>query len=288
MPDSNDKLRPTQPYFVFDTADFRQEIYLQHGISHFFTFHREADVPLRYVPDGCLNLLFLYKEERMDAVVSGTKLKFTYGRGKEQAEIFGVRFMPAVQPAIVNVTMRQVLDDAVPIRELLIGDDVWLEELSAERDFQKRIRIFLDAYAKTENAQEKFTGKKALVQSVKQMVYDSNGKIRVSQMSAQTGYSERYINRIFLEEMGFSPKTFCKMIQFQYALDLLNYGKPENMTDAAVRMGYYDQPQFIRDFQKYAGITPGEYLKLRETLGYQERITNTGMTIKGMIAGGGD
>ena len=284
MPDSKDKLRPTQPYFVFDTRDFRQEIYLRHGISHFFTFHRDADRPLRYVPDGCLNLLFLYKEKRMDAFVSGTKLQFTYGRGKEQAEIFGVRFMPAVQPAIVDVTMRQVLDDAIPVREVLIGDDAWLDELSAERDFGKRIRIFLNAYAKTEAVQEAFAGKKALIQSVKQMVYESNGKIRVSQMSDLTGYSERYINRIFLEEMGFSPKTFCKMIQFQYALDLLNYGKPENMTDAAVRMGYYDQPQFIRDFRRYAGITPGEYLKLRETLGYQERITNTGMTIEGMMA----
>lgn len=33
-----DKLRPTQPFLVLETQDFKQEIYLNQGISHFYTF----------------------------------------------------------------------------------------------------------------------------------------------------------------------------------------------------------------------------------------------------------
>lgn len=62
-------------------------------------------------------------------------------------------------------------------------------------------------------------------------------------------------------EMGFSPKTFCKIIQFQKTQEFLNYGAPGNMPDAAVDLGDYDQPQFIRDFKKYSGLTPKQYLK---------------------------
>ena len=66
------------------------------------------------------------------------------------------------------------------------------------------------------------------MQSIKQMVYESDGKIKVAEMQERTGYSVRYINKAFIEEMGFSPKTFCKIIQFQRALEFLNYGAPDN------------------------------------------------------------
>lgn len=92
--------------------------------------------------------------------------------------------------------------------------------------------------------------------AVKDMAYNSGGLIKVSEMAERVGYTERYINNIFIEQMGFSPKVFCKIIQFQRSLEFLNYGTPERMTEAAVNLGYYDQPQFIRDFKTYCGMTP--------------------------------
>ena len=44
------------------------------------------------------------------------------------------------------------------------------------------------------------------------------------------------------------------------------------MTEAAVNLGYYDQSQFIRDFKKYAGITPKQYLKRIELTAYNKFI----------------
>lgn len=38
-----DKLRPTQPFLVLETQDFKQEIYLNQGISHFYTFRLEKN-----------------------------------------------------------------------------------------------------------------------------------------------------------------------------------------------------------------------------------------------------
>ena len=39
----------------------------------------------------------------------------------------------------------------------------------------------------------------------------------------------------------------------------------ESMTEMAIKLGYYDQPQFIRDFKTYCGTTPNKYLKLIES-----------------------
>ncbi len=267
-----DRLCPIQPYFVFDTRDFYQEIYLRQGISHFYSYHIDKNAPLRIVPDGCIDLFFESEEGRMQGYVCGTTLSYTCEACKGRDEVFGIRFMPGVQPKLISCTMRELLGERIPIESVLKGDDRWLKKLEEEHDFYQKIRVFIEAYTKAEKQRKKPFGKQELVQSVKQMVYASDGQVKVRDMEEQTGYSTRYINKAFIEEMGFSPKTFCKIIQFQRTLEFLNYGAPDKMTDAAVFLGYYDQSQFIHDFSRYAGITPKKYLKMTEELNYKNKI----------------
>lgn len=271
-----DQLRPTQPYFVFDTKDFYQEVYLRQGISHFYTFHIDEDAPLRTVPDGCIDLFFEFEKGKMQGYACGTRLQYVSEEWKGKNEVFGIRLMPGIQPELINVTIKELLMQRIPLLDILKTDDKeWLKKLEEEQDFYQRIRIFLEAYTKVEKRKQKPYGKKEILQNVKQMVYETDGLIKVSEIGEKTGYTERYINKIFIEEMGFSPKAFCKIIQFQRALEFLNYGAPDKMTEAAVNLGYYDQPQFIREFAKYAGITPKRYLKMVEETKYQIKIHQT-------------
>ena len=46
------------------------------------------------------------------------------------------------------------------------------------------------------------------------------------------------------------------------------------MTEAAVNLGYYDQPQFIRDFKTYSGMTPKRYLMLTKRIRYNSLVEN--------------
>lgn len=257
-----DKLKPTQPYFVFDTDDFYQEIYLQQGISHFYSFHVTNPREIRVVPDGCIDLFFEYEEDTMSGYACGTPLQFKVEQRLGVHDAFGVRFMPGVQPELIQTTMRELVDKRVPLKEILTEDAGWLTKMAQEKDFYQRIRIFLEAYTKAEKKKEKPFGKNELLLTVKQQVYESDGKVKISELSEITGYSERYINKVFIEKMGFSPKVFCKIIQFQRALEFLNCGTQDKMTDAAVALGYYDQPQFIRDFTRFAGMTPRKYQKM--------------------------
>jgi AraC-like DNA-binding protein len=272
-----DKLKPTQPYFILDTQEFYQEVYLKQGISHFFSYRIDKGTNVRVVPDGCIDLFFEYETDSMQGFACGTPLQYKVDHRPEYHEVFGVRFVPGVQPSIINVTMRELCDNRIHLEEILKGDQGWLKEMEKEKDFYQRVRIFLEAYTKAENKKEKPFGKQELVASVKQMVYESDGLIRIYEIAEKSGYSERYINKVFMEEMGFSPKTFCKIIQFQRALEFLNYGAPDLMTDAATKLGYYDQSQFIRDFTKYAGITPGKYLTTIYEKGYKDRIIDKGV-----------
>lgn len=270
----NEKLWPSQPYFVIDTDDFCQEIYLKRGISHFYTFRHSGSKELYAVPDGCIDLVFQYRPDgSMDSYVFGTVLRYRKISFPEEGEFFGVRFMPGVLPAGLSVTQHDIVDMRYPLDRCL-SKRFRLEKLAAEHDFAKRIQVFLEEYTRLTQKEEKPYGKRALVYSVNDMIYKADGVIRISDIAARTGYSERYITRIFLEEMGFPPKKFCKIIQFQRALEFMNYGAPDKMTDAVIRLGYYDQAQFIRDFRMYAGMTPYRYHKLIEEKRYREKITS--------------
>jgi len=45
---------------------------------------------------------------------------------------------------------------------------------------------------------------------------------KVKELADKTGYSVRYINKVFTDELGVPPKVFCKLIRFQYLLNSLN------------------------------------------------------------------
>lgn len=266
-----DALKPSQPFFVLGSKNFEQEIYLKQGISHFYTFQINETIDLTTVPDGCIDLLFEYNDREMMAYACGTVLKCGHQHWDGNKTIFGVRFMPGYIPAGLNVVLKDLIEKRIVLYDVIKSDSM-IEKMSREKDFYQRIRVFIEEYTKLENRREKPFGKFELCIAVKDLVYSSNGLVKVKELSEQTGYTERYINKVFIELMGFSPKTFCKIIQFQKAIEVLNYGEQEQMTKTAMDLGYYDQAKFIRDFKEYAGITPSRYKKMIQKEAFTQKI----------------
>ncbi|MGN0328056.1 MAG: helix-turn-helix domain-containing protein [Lachnospira sp.] len=270
-----DKLKATQPFFVLDADTFIQEVYLRQGISHFYSFKMSEKKELKTVPDGCIDLVFEYKENGVNAYAAGTPQKCE-GVLWDAGEYFGVRFLPGFLPAGLNVVLRDLIGKRILLEDIFVDKESKLiVKMFEQTDFYQRIRVFLEEYTKIEKKREKPYGKTELVVAVKDMVYESDGTIKVSELAEMTGYTARYINKVFIEQMGFSPKVFCKIIQFQRSLEFLNYGAPDKMTEAAVNLGYYDQSQFIRDFKMYCGITPKQYLKLIQSARYVDKVENS-------------
>ncbi|MCI6648866.1 MAG: AraC family transcriptional regulator, partial [Lachnospiraceae bacterium] len=143
--------------------------------------------------------------------------------------------------------------------------------LSERSEFLDRVRFFLKEYTRLEKKQPKPFGKEALFDAVCDIIYHADGQIRVSDLAVETSYSERYIRKVFMEEMGFSPKTFCNILRLQRAIEFINYGYDEKAADWATDLGYYDQSQCIRDFKHYLGMTPMQYKKLINEGDYHKR-----------------
>ncbi|MGH6904698.1 MAG: helix-turn-helix domain-containing protein, partial [Geminicoccaceae bacterium] len=63
---------------------------------------------------------------------------------------------------------------------------------------------------------------------------------------------------------GLPPKTVARVLRFQRAIRLHDGGGCANWADVAYACGYADQAHFIKDFRRFAGVTPSAFRAARQ------------------------
>ena len=81
----------------------------------------------------------------------------------------------------------------------------------------------------------------------------------VSQVIDKIGLSQRRFIELFRNQIGITPKAFCRVRRFQRVLQSVHRTRSVDWTDVALDCGYYDQSHFIHDFQAFSGFTPTVY-----------------------------
>ena len=85
----------------------------------------------------------------------------------------------------------------------------------------------------------------------------------ISDVTEQIGLSSRRFIQVFREEVGLTPKLFCRVRRFQEVLHLIQRRQSVDWADVALTCGYFDQAHFIHDFQAFSGLNPTAYLAQR-------------------------
>lgn len=77
--------------------------------------------------------------------------------------------------------------------------------------------------------------------------------------------SVRTLQRYFKEVIGISPKLFCQILRHKYIIKLL-YENPEiKWSDIQLNGFYYDFAHFTKDFTHFSGLTPKQYLPIKNS-----------------------
>jgi AraC-like DNA-binding protein len=79
-------------------------------------------------------------------------------------------------------------------------------------------------------------------------------------LTKEVGLSRRRFAQLFREQVGITPKLYCRVNRFQNVLQRIASGSPVNWADVALACGYYDQPHLNHDFFDFSGISPATYL----------------------------
>lgn len=96
-----------------------------------------------------------------------------------------------------------------------------------------------------------------LVEGLCDFICCNSESFDIERLAAEFGFSERYIQKLFLHYVGISPKSFFSVQRFNKSLELVRSANM-SLTNIAYECGYYDQAHFIKEFKSYTGMTPSK------------------------------
>lgn len=91
------------------------------------------------------------------------------------------------------------------------------------------------------------------------------GLFSSDEVARHVNLSQRRFIELFRDEVGMTPKLFCRVQRFQNVIRMIEHKSEAEVDwiDIALSHGYSDQSHFIHDFRGFSGLRPTEYLPLR-------------------------
>ena len=82
----------------------------------------------------------------------------------------------------------------------------------------------------------------------------------VIDLTKEAGLSRRRFSQLFREQVGITPKLYCRLHRFRHVVRQIALGGPVDWADVALAGGYCDQAHLSHEFRDFSGLSPGTYL----------------------------
>ena len=208
----------------------------------------------RVVSDGCLDLI-VDCQSFQGIIVAGVTDHALEIPVFNSASYIGVRFLPAGINHFDKFPVANLQNQMVGIADV-VGNK-WNElALRLFECWHTRDRLqLINSFLINQLSKNKITVHPALENALHQIL-SADGHLPI-QKKAASYISPRQLQRLFLEDIGCTPKVFARIIRFQKTLYQMNHGRPGQNRSAFYHFGYTDQAHFIREFKLFYGTTPG-------------------------------
>jgi len=90
-------------------------------------------------------------------------------------------------------------------------------------------------------------------------IQSSNGKITIKELEKKTGYSSRWLNMKFADNLGTAPKNLSSIVRFKQYYQALTDDNENRFMKNDFYEYYYDQSHFIKTFKRYTGLSPARF-----------------------------
>lgn len=221
------------------------------GVSVLLDFTQPVRRPVTESPPGARSQFRLPVAGLQDGPVVFSQAGYHFG--------VGVGLTPAGAYALFGTPMHE-LTNAIADMSELIGDRA--ERLSGRLadapDWQARFALLDEVLPRWIEAGPVQTGQ---VARAWWRLCQSAGRSTVAALAEEVGWSRRYLEIGFRDQVGVSPKTAARILRFQHAVRLADGPRRPAWAQVAAACGYVDQSHLNRDFRQFAGRTPVALLR---------------------------
>lgn len=216
----------------------------------------------RIVPDGGIHLIFnlgdLPSGERgaeLPCLVMGVTCEPTRIVLAGRIEQLCVRLRAGAAAAILGAPASAVTDQGVALDALWgRGAGELLEQLHELPAAARRAWL---AEVLNDRARRAPGASHVAVEAMRRIAA-SGGRVRIRELAARLGITDRRLQQLFQEHIGLSPKEACRLARFREVLVRRRRAPARSWAELALDAGYYDQAHLANDLKAFTGVTPSE------------------------------
>jgi AraC-like DNA-binding protein len=251
----------------------------------FFWFREGDHLPQsqsRLLPIGSMELVINLHEDRIPLFdrhsraecgnTNGTMICGIHSEGYiisigSKISVMGVHFKPGGSTSFLALPARELYNQRVGLNELWQGRAAELRDRLVEAPTIESRFLILEQFLLMVMQSPDHT---TVLQEHRHPVVDfalrefrRSPTPTVNAVTDQIGCSNRHFNQLFRDQVGLTPKLFCRVRRLRQVLYLIADKEQVDWTDIAFTCGYFDQAHFIHDFRSLTDCTPTEYLAQR-------------------------
>lgn len=214
-------------------------------------FWRDAGTQrLLVVPDTCVDLLFVIREEQAAVRFCGLDDRAYYS-GISEGELFGIRFYAWAAERFADDGLQQTFRGGFAGEQHFTRLCSRLLPRLPQETMQERIdtaqQTLLECLRPKENR---------LVNEAVGTLLVSNGALSAAALARELHISTRQLERELHRTLGTGPKRLADLIRYQLLWQELLRGPGLPIQDAVQKYGFVDQAHLQNTFKKYHSMTP--------------------------------
>jgi AraC-like DNA-binding protein len=198
------------------------------------------------------------------ALMVGQRSVFEIIDTSDLADLIGIVFEPGALPVFLADAADQVTNRSVALADVWPNVGALRDRLRELPGPETRVRC-LEGYLRDRFARRRGLGDRTgaavhpAVEFALREVGRSPSVAKVAAVAESTGWSARRFSQVFREQVGFTPKAWCRIQRFQRVVRQLQSGDAVRWPEVALACGFYDQSHLANEFRAFSGISPTTY-----------------------------
>jgi AraC-like DNA-binding protein len=183
----------------------------------------------------------------------------------KQTVTLGIQLTPKGLYRFFNLSMHETTDQLFTFEDIFGTWGARLQHMLANiENAQEKTSFIQNALVYLLN---KNTKDYALLDHAIDFINESHGMVSIKELEIQTGYSKRYLDMLFKEHVGVSPKRLAGIARFQIFYELWAKAKSPTFYEDELHSYYYDQSHFIKEFKRFTGFAPQKFAEINNEFG---------------------